>query len=98
MRLTILTVALVALTPPPEQLFAQAMPPGVDPGVVKRRFDPPLRPDPELYRCLEAQRKLRAMARKDKNDNKQKPASTGRPSHRDDDGKNAVCPVNTNLQ
>ncbi len=89
MRLTILTMALVALMPPPEQLLAeQAIPPGVDPGVVKRRFDPPLRPDPELYRCLVEQRKSRATV------GKEKPAPPGRPSDRDDDGKIPVCPEN----
>ena len=83
MRLPILTIALIALLLPPTPLSAQqANSPGVDPGVVKRRFDPPLRPDPELYRCRDEAIKSRART------HKEKPAAPGaRSTARDGDEK-----------
>jgi hypothetical protein len=75
------------LTPPLARLSAQqANSPGVDPGVVKHRFDPPLRPDPELYRCRDEAIKSRAKARKEK------PARPGQPSARDKETKKPLCP------
>ena len=56
-------------------LAQQKLPAGIDPGLVKRWFDPPLRLDPELRRWLdeqekkkEAEQQVRSKKSQDKND------------------------------
>lgn len=75
MRLTALALTLIAFTLLPERAFGQ-IPSGTDPGIIKRRFEPPLRPDAELYRCWNEQRQRRAKAKKETGE---KPAPGAQP-------------------